>query len=206
MTGIVLKSINNIYSVKVNEGENRGQVYLCRIKGKQLSQAEGEYNPIVAGDILEFFESGTNEGMVTNRKNRTSDFARWNEKKQNNQVVCANMDQVAIVCSVESPPFRPRFIDRAIACVHNVKVIIVLNKCDILLTEDELERFSLYKKLGYETISVSSMTGENLDKLKILLKDKTTAFIGQSGVGKSSLVNSLLRTNQRMKCKLHIFK
>ncbi|MCQ2411726.1 MAG: ribosome small subunit-dependent GTPase A [Sphaerochaetaceae bacterium] len=194
MEGTVLRSINNIYSVRSADGK----VYNCRIKGKQLAQAKGEYNPIVVGDIVDFTESGTCEGLVTYRHDRKSEFARWNDKRSLNQSICANMDLVVCVCSVESPPFRPRFVDRVIACCKSVPVMIVLNKCDIMLTKEELDRYKLYKKLGYDTVSVSAETGENVSKLVKLLKGKTAAFVGQSGVGKSSLVNRILGTDQRV--------
>ena len=194
MEGTVLRSINNIYTVRTASNE----VYSCRIKGKHLNTAVGEYNPIVVGDVVEFTPSGTGEGLVTERKDRNSSFSRWNAKKQLNQTVCANMDVVVCVCSIESPPFRPRFIDRVLACCKNVPAIIVLNKCDILLTEAEAERFNLYKKLGYETLAVSASTGENIEKLVVKLQGKSAAFVGQSGVGKSSLVNRLLGASQRV--------
>ena len=198
MKGTVLRSINNIYSVRTDEGV----VYSCRIKGKQLSVARGEYNPIVVGDEVEFVSAGGSsdkpEGLVTERFDRRSEFSRWNEKRALNQTICANMDLLVCVCSVESPPFRPRFVDRVIACCKGVEVMIVLNKCDILLTEDELERYSLYKKLGYQAVSVSAETGENVDAFVKLLKGHTAAFVGQSGVGKSSLINGILGTNQRV--------
>ena len=71
-----------------------------------------------------------------------------------------------------------------------------MNKSDILLTEEEDERFSLYHTLGYNVIAVSSKTGENIDALRTLLMGKTTAFVGQSGVGKSTLVNTLCGSNE----------
>ncbi len=194
MKGSVLRSINNIYSVKGTDG----QIYSCRIKGKKLEQAKGEYNPIVAGDVVEFDVISSTEGMVTHREDRRSEFARWNVKSQSNQTICANMDMVVCVCSVESPPFRPRFIDRVIACCRNVPVLICMNKSDILMTEDEFERFALYKKLGFDIVSVSSHTGENIDKLIDKIKGRTVSFVGQSGVGKSSLVNVLLGVEQRV--------
>lgn len=193
MTGQVIRSINNIYSVKTDDNS----IWLCRIKGKFLEQAEGEYNPIVAGDIVDFNPSGDHEGLVTYRHERRSLFARWNTKKEGNQVICANMDMVVCVCSVETPPFRPRFVDRVIACCRNVPVLICLNKNDILLTEDEAERFDLYDRLGFKTVSVSALTGDRVDEFRSFLKGKTVAFVGQSGVGKSSLVNALLGSSQR---------
>lgn len=195
--GTVLRSINNIYSVKTADGV----LYSTRIKGKRLSALEGEYNPIVAGDrvLIEPNPStDENTALLTERLERVSFFSRWNVKKQLNQTICANMDVLVCICAALSPPFRPRFIDRVIACTQGVPVLICMNKCDILLTEEEFERFKLYSSLGYAITSVSAKTGENIDRLKALLKGKTAAFIGQSGVGKSSLVNALLGSRQRI--------
>ena len=73
MEGVVLRSINNIYSVRTSQGE----VFSCRIKGKHLAQASGEYNPIVVGDIVDFTQSGTNEGLVTSRHDRLTALGRY---------------------------------------------------------------------------------------------------------------------------------
>jgi ribosome biogenesis GTPase len=109
------------------------------------------------------------------------------------------MDLVVCVCSAETPPFRPRFIDRVIACARGVDVMIVMNKCDILLTEDEHERFRLFSDLGYRTMAVSAKTGENMDLLSQTLAGSTVAFVGQSGVGKSTLINRLLGSDGKQR-------
>ena len=97
MEGTVLRSINNIYSVRTADGT----VYSCRIKGKQLTLEKGEYNPIVVGDVVEFTPSGGSadkpEGLVTSRRDRTSAFSRWNDKRDMNQTICANMDRLVCV-------------------------------------------------------------------------------------------------------------
>ncbi len=182
-TGLITRGINNIYTV-----ESQGNSYLCRIKGKQLFQVTDEYNPLaVGGDQVSFVLTNEGEGLITERLERRNCFQRWNAKKGCNQTVVANMDLVVCVSSVESPPFRPpRFIDRVIACSRKAPVMIVLNKSDILLTEEEHERFTLYGKLGgYQTMAVSAANGgENLEQLhEILRGGKTVAFVGQSGVG-----------------------
>lgn len=196
MKGSVLKSINNIYSVRE---EQSLCVYSCRIKGKVLRQAEGEYNPLVAGDVVEFEKSSDTEGLIISRYERRSLFQRWSSKSQNNQSICANMDLVVCVCSSDSPPFRPRFADRVIACCRNVPVLICLNKCDIELSKEEEQRFVLYSELGFQTIEVSAKTGKNIKDLKEILRGKVCAFVGQSGVGKSSLVNRLLGRSLEVK-------
>ena len=185
--GTIHRSINNIYTVLAD-----GIMYCARIKGKVLKLDQREYNPLCVGDEVLMEPYSPKEALIISRVDRSSAFTRWNMKTEQNQTIVANMDQVAIVLSVNSPPFRPRFVDRAICCVTGCPIILVMNKCDYLLTEDELSRWKLYEKLGYQTIAISAETGENLDKFKALLKDKVTALVGQSGVGKSSLVNALL--------------
>jgi len=185
MQGQVKVSINNVYKVLAEDGAE----YTCRIKGKKLILDEWDYNPIAVGDYVEFAPYSEGEGLVTGRLPRKSAFTRWNLKLEKNQTICANMDQVAIIASILSPPFRPHFLDRAISCVSGADVVIVLNKCDNEASREEEERLSLYESLGYRVLCVSAKTGEGLGALTSLLEGKTTAFVGQSGVGKSSLVN-----------------
>lgn len=189
----IIKSINNIYSA-ISE-DNRS--YTLRIKGKKLKTKEGEYNPVVAGDWVEGEPYSDNEALISSVYERKSSFVRFNFKENLNQTISANQDVTAIVFSVLSPPFRPRFIDRAIACNFSCDILLILNKCDYDLTEDEMERYELYKKLGYDTLAVSSVSGFQIDLLKEKLKGKTASFVGQSGVGKSTLINTLLGTEQR---------
>lgn len=189
----IIKSINNLYTAHNEEGE----IYTLRIKGKKLKGAEDEYNPVVVGDWVEGTPYSSSEALILSVEERTSSFVRYNFKENRNQTICSNQDITAVVFSPLSPPFRPRFVDRAICCVMKSEVLLVLNKNDYGLTEDELERYELYKKLGYNAVAVSSVTGDGIERLKGMIRGKTTAFVGQSGVGKSSLINTLLGSNQK---------
>lgn len=190
----IRRSINNVYSALSLDD---GKIYTCRLKGKVLKSDEKEYNPVAVGDIAEGDAYSQSEAMITYIYPRKSAFRRWNTKAELNQTICANQDQTAIVISSFSPPFRPRFVDRAIASNSGAEILLIMNKSDYGLTEEEFERWALFHKLGYRIVAASALTGEGIDDVRALLKGKVTAFVGQSGVGKSSLINVLLGAGQR---------
>ena len=128
MKAQIRKAINNLYDAYDEAG---GKHYTLRIKGKKLPLEDFEYNPLAVGDYVEFTPYSETEGLITARLERKSAFVRWNVKLEKNQTIAANMDQVAIITSAFEPPFRPRFLDRAISCVSGSDVLIVMNKLKI---------------------------------------------------------------------------
>lgn len=192
MRATIRRSINNSYEAFAEDG----RMYSLKIKGKTLSVPRWEYNPIAVGDEVEFKPHSGSEGLLTERCERRSTFTRFLNKVSLNQTIAANMDQALIVSSVKSPSFHPRFIDRAIAAIHGCDVIIAVNKRDLGI-DMERDDIELYKALGYRVVEVSAEKGD-VSELIPLLKGKVTAFIGPSGVGKSSLVNLITGSNQRV--------
>lgn len=161
-------------------------------------KGSNEYNPVAVGDIAIGEPYSESEALITGIEERKSGFTRWNVKASLNQTIVANQDQTAIVLSCVSPPFRPRFTDRAIACSWGCDILLIMNKADLGMDEDEFERWKLYHNLGYSIIAVSSVDMDGIEELKEkYLKGKVTAFVGQSGVGKSTLINTLLGSSQR---------
>jgi len=187
--GLILTGINNIFTV-----HSEGNLYLCEIKGKVLRGLENVYNPLAAGDIVKFAldKISDKKGMILERLKRKNEFSRWNNKRNAPQTIAANIDYLICVASAGNPPFRPRFIDRVLVMAEsNIKVLVVLNKSDLGISEQTKERMEDYKKTGYDYINCSAETGENIDSLKKIISGNISAFVGQSGVGKSTLLNVL---------------
>ena len=194
MLAQVRRSINNIYTLYCPD-ENR--FYQARIKGKVLKGVKGEYNPLTVLDLVDFQPYSPQEGLILSRLDRKSSFTRWNVKSSTNQTICVNMDQAVIVCSAQNPPFRPKFIDRAICCVQGADVVIAINKTDLDLDEEGLYYEKLYSALGFKVVRTSAEKGE-VSLLAGLLKGKISAFVGQSGVGKSSLINAITGSSEKV--------
>lgn len=189
--GLVIQGTNNVFSVETESGP----VVRCSIKGKILRQSSGFYNPLAPGDCVEFsrISGSEDEGVILSLAPRKNRFTRWNEKGNAPQILAANLDAVAVVTSADAPPFRPRFVDRVLvqAGIENIPPLVVVNKCDLPVDPDVYARVSDWQRIGYTVFFVSASTGEGLDALRAALAGKRSAFIGQSGVGKSSLLNAL---------------
>jgi len=191
MQGLVLWGANNLFHVLGEDGSRR----LCAIKGKRLKDQSGVYNALAAGDRVQLAvdPATPDRGLVVGLLPRRNVFGRFNEKGRAVQAIAANVDMVVCVSSPSLPPFRPRFIDRVavLAEAAAVPLLIVLNKIDLGLRQAIEERLSSYASLGYEGLLVSARSGLGLAELRERLSGKTSVFAGQSGVGKSSLLNAL---------------
>ena len=170
--GRIQKALSGFYYVDTGSG-----LLTCRARGK--FRKEG-ISPLV-GDRVEVRELGNGEGFVEKILPRRNAFAR---------PAVANIDQLVVIASGAIPRTDPFLIDRvaAIAALKGCEVIILLNKCD-LDSADEL--YGIYRAAGFQTLRVRAETGEGLEALKPLINGKLSAFTGNSGVGKSSILNAL---------------
>ncbi|MFY0713835.1 ribosome small subunit-dependent GTPase A [Seonamhaeicola sp. NFXS20] len=205
MTGLVYKSTGSWYTVKTQLGET----YQCRIKGKFRIKGIKSTNPIAVGDVVDFELEKTNDvesGIIYNIHERKNYIVRKsvNLSKQTH-IIAANLDQVFLMITINNPPTLTSFIDRFLvtAEAYSIKTILIFNKLDAYDEEALLEAKYLahiYRKIGYECIGVSAKTGKNVDKVKAMMKDKVSMFSGHSGVGKSTLVNTI-QPNLNLKTK-----
>ena len=170
--GRIQKALSGFYYVDTGSG-----LLTCRARGKFRKDG---ISPLV-GDRVEVRELGNSEGFVEKILPRRNAFAR---------PAVANIDQLVVIASGAIPRTDPFLIDRvaAIAALKGCEVIILLNKCD-LDSADEL--YEIYRAAGFQTLRVSAETGEGLEALKPLISGKLSAFTGNSGVGKSSILNAL---------------
>ena len=196
MTGLVYKSTGSWYTVKTLNGK----VYQCRIKGKFRLKDIKSTNPIAVGDFVEFkLETKNDEetGVITRIQERKNYIVRKsvNLSKQTH-IIASNIDQVFLLITINNPPTFTSFIDRFLvtAEAYSIKAILLFNKIDTYDEETLLEvkyLAALYRKIGYECIGISAKTGKNIDKVKQLMVDKVSMFSGHSGVGKSTLINTI---------------
>lgn len=191
MKGLILKGANNLFAVECEDKKIRS----CQIKGKVLKECEGYYNPLAAGDIvnIEADSHDDNEGMIIDLVPRKNYFVRRNQKLNSPQLLAANIDLLLCIISSANPPFRPRFADRILVQAEhqNIPALIIVNKIDLGISENINERIDVWKKLGCNVLCVSVKENIGIDELKKKLSGYTSAVVGQSGVGKSSLLNSI---------------
>lgn len=191
MQGLVLSGANNFFAVRTPEGN----VVRCSIKGKKLKESRGYYNPLAPGDTvdIEYDTLHPDQGQITALVPRRNGFIRWNQKTRSPQLLAANIDLLLCVTTPANPPFRPRFTDRTLvqAAAEGIPALIIVNKIDLSIPESVRERIRDWQRIGIQVCEVSAKTGEGLEPLARLLSGKTCAVTGQSGVGKSSLLNSL---------------
>ncbi len=194
MRGLVIKNTGSWYTVKTDGG----QLIESKIKGNFRLKGIRSTNPVAVGDYVELITNQEGTAFISSIEDRRNYIIRKspNLSKQSH-ILAANVDQALLVVTINYPQTSTTFIDRFLAGAeaYRVPVIIVFNKRDIL-SEDELhyEKMmrTLYETIGYQCIEISAATGEGIDELRPLIKDKVSLLSGNSGVGKSTLINQLI--------------
>ena len=213
MQGIVYKSTGSWYTVKTDDGD----FYECRIKGKFRIEGIKSTNPVAVGDVVEFqIEKVGDEmvGLISGIKDRKNYIVRKsvNLSKQTH-IIAANLDQVFLLVTLNNPKTYTIFIDRFLATAeaYDIPTILLFNKLDTYIDEEFVEvkyLAELYRSIGYTCIGISAITGKNVDQVKELMLGKTSMFSGNSGVGKSTLINALepglnIKTGEISEQRLH---
>lgn len=194
MRGLVIKNTGSWYSVKTDDG----LTVECKIKGNFRLKGIRSTNPVAVGDRVEIICNQEGTAFITDIEDRRNYIIRKspNLSKQSH-IIAANIDQAFLIVTVNYPQTSTTFIDRFLASAeaYRIPVALIFNKSDIL-SDEELKyqdmMVNLYETVGYTCFVVSALDGDSLDCLKPMLKDKITLFSGNSGVGKSTLLNQLI--------------
>jgi ribosome biogenesis GTPase len=191
MKGLVIKNTGSWYTVLMDDGG----MLDCKIKGNFRLKGIRSTNPVAVGDRVEV---DTATSYITGIEDRRNYIIRKSSNlSKQSHIIAANVDQAFLIVTVNYPQTSTTFIDRFLASAeaYRVPVVLIFNKTD-LLDEDEQHyqqmMMTLYETVGYECRTVSAATGEGIDELKPLLKGKITLLSGNSGVGKSTLINRLV--------------
>lgn len=193
MQGLVVKNTGSWYHVKTDSGEQ----YECKIKGNLRLKEIRSTNPIAVGDFVLFEVAQDGIGMISNVCDRTNYIVRRSSNlSKHYHILAANLDLTALVVTINYPETSTVFVDRflAVAEAYRVPACLVFNKIDCY-TAPELEYLdamaNLYESLGYKVFKVSALHSDNLSELTAYLHDKSTLISGNSGVGKSTLINAI---------------
>jgi ribosome biogenesis GTPase / thiamine phosphate phosphatase len=192
-SGVVVKSTGSWYAVRTPENS----VVQCRIIGKFRLNNLNLTNPVAVGDAVEFVFEQDDKGLIKKILPRRNYVARQSPRRRHDiHLLASNIDQVLLFVTIVEPDLKQGFIDRFLLTTEpqDIPTLIVFNKAD-LYDEQALAFFTdleaIYSQIGYKVLKVSAVSKEGLEELKELLKDKTTLIAGQSGVGKSTVVNAL---------------
>lgn len=196
MTGLVYKSTGSWYTVKTEEGET----FECRIKGKFRIKGIRSTNPVAVGDIVDFDLDETSDavsGVITKIHDRRNYIIRKSVNLSKEvHIIASNVDKLFVLVTINNPPTTTSFIDRYLvtAEAYGVEAVLVFNKTDTFddtMLDEQLYLQYIYQTIGYKCLRVSSTTNKGIDELKAEMKDCVSMFSGHSGVGKSTLVNTL---------------
>jgi len=193
MKGVVIKSTGSWYSVRLDSG-----IHIeARIKGKFRLKGIRTTNPIAVGDIVELTEEEDGTAVINTIEKRKNYIIRKSiNLSKKSHILAANVDQAILIVTISQPKTYTAFIDRFLvsAEAYHIPTVIIFNKIDIY-TSQEYEELKFLKKsyenIGYQCLEVSATEKTNIDEVKEVMKDKVSMISGHSGVGKTTLLNTI---------------
>lgn len=194
MNGLVVKNTGSWYTVKTDSG----QLIDCKLKGNFRLKGIRSTSPVAVGDFVQIVTNAEGTAMITAIDDRKNYIIRKspNLSKQS-QIIAANLDQAFLLVTIKYPETSTIFIDRFLAGAeaYRIPVVLVFNKTDLLNEEEhhyQQMMMNLYETSGYHCVEISAETGQGMEVIDALLAQKVTLLSGNSGVGKSTLINVLI--------------
>lgn len=190
-TPLLSGRVMSVHGLKSRVLGEDGKTYECAVRQVLKSLSIEQRNVVVAGDHVQFRAESDIDGMIEHVDPRQSVISRTSRGQQH--VLVANVDILLIIASAAEPSLKPALIDRFLLTAEQceVKPVVVLNKIDLVDPATLVPLAGVYATMGYRVLMTSAETGTNIDSLRVLLQGKQTALAGQSGVGKSSLLNAV---------------
>lgn len=194
MKGLVVKNTGYWYTVKTDEGRTVD----CKVKGNFRLRGIRSTNPVAVGDRVEILPNQEGTAFITDIEDRRNYIVRRSQNlSKQSHIIAANVDQAFLIVTVNHPETPLQFIDRFLASAeaYSVPVTLVFNKTDLLTDEERRMQemtMHLYDTVGYRCVAISAANGEGTEALLPLLAEKITLLSGNSGVGKSTLINRLI--------------
>lgn len=195
MEALIIKNTGSWYVARTDDGTEID----CKIKGNFRLKGIRSTNPIAVGDRVNISVNESGTAFITDilpRKNYI--IRRASNLSKESHILASNLDQALLIVTLSHPTTSLTFIDRFLATAeaYRVPAIIVINKIDLLTEPEDIELLDavsyLYKSIGYKVVTISAKTGDGIDALRSLLRSKTTLISGNSGVGKTTLINDLI--------------
>lgn len=195
MTGLVIRNTGSAYTVLTPEGIE----YNCKIKGKFRLKGIRTTNPVAVGDHVEIAVQPDQSAYITAiEPRRNYIIRRASNLSKEAHIIAANLDQTFLIVTLTHPVTSTTFIDRFLSTseAYRIPATIVINKVDLLTEPDDRELLDavtyLYTSIGYPVIHTSTKTGEGIDALRRALANRITLLSGNSGVGKTTIINTLI--------------
>ncbi len=171
--------------------DENGALYQCAVRRLLKTLATDQRHVVIAGDVIWFRPEGRDQGIIERVEPRHGILSRTSRSRQH--VLVANVDQMIIVTSVAEPRLKPNLVDRFLVSAEKAQIrpVICINKIDLVNAADLMPLAGVYSQLGYEVLFVSAATGFGVERLRARLAGRESVVTGQSGVGKSSLLNAI---------------